>query len=442
MSRIPLVLAAVLVLAAAAVASPPFQTVLVEPIAIGGEPVGPPATREDLVRDLQETARRSQAGILSFLGKAGLAGPLAVREATPLWLVDRIVVTATPEVVEALRRRPDVASVTEAHPIDLIAPVEEEDADAPSADELTYGLRKVHAPEAWADGARGAGVLVGHLDTGVYGDHPDLRGKVVLFKDFFGSTSGQPFDGQGHGTHTAGTIAGGGAESTKVGVAPDARLVVGRIFNNSGTTTDVIILKAMNWIADPDGDPATADAPRLVSNSWGEGKRTDQTGGPLWDACQRWVDLGILPVFAAGNSGPFGKVGIPAGFPHALAVGSTNSWNWISFFSSKGPVTWEGQTFTKPDVVAPGSGVLSCKDKGGYAKMSGTSMACPHAAGVAALAFGANPNLTVKQMVDVLEKTAQDLGGAGSDNTYGWGLLDARKAVQRARALGEFESRR
>jgi subtilisin family serine protease len=394
-----------------------------------------------------EEARLSQQKLVADLApltqtQGGEEAPVAGLHS--LWLVNRLVVTATPEVIERLVDREDVEAIRLARAVRLVEPARErgpapDDAGA-GRGKTTYGLAKIRAPQAWSELAiNGSGVVVGHLDTGVYARHKDLANKIVKFKDFFGHDQEEAFDGMGHGTHTAGTIVGGNASGKAIGVAPGAKLIVGRIFNAQGVTTDAIVLRAMNWVADPDGDPQTADGPRLVSNSWGGPQESETPGGELWDAVQRWVDLGILPVFAAGNSGPRGKVGTPAAYPHALAVGSTNWFNWASLFSSRGPSRWDGAELTKPDVCAPGSSVESAKDRGGYTTMSGTSMACPHAAGVAALMYQANPNLTVPQAVEIMRSTAKDLGSNGKDNTYGWGLLDAVKAVDRARALATFE---
>lgn len=415
------------------------ETVIVEPVAknrVGNRSF---ATRAEHIHALQAEAQASQANLMSFLAPLAVENgrqPASVTEIESLWLINRMVVTASPEVIAKLRARTDVVQVREDHEIKMLQPVV--DVTPPSDEGLTYGLKKIRAEEAWNMGFTGNGVVVGHLDTGVQANHPDLEGKIIAFKDMHASSSPISFDGQGHGTHTAGTIIGGSAGGGPIGVAPGAKMIVGRIFNEAGVTTGTKLLRAMNWVCDPDGNAETDDGPDLISNSWGGPQESDQPGGDLWEACQRWVDLGILPVFAAGNSGPFGKVGTPGAYPHVLAVGSTNWFNWLSFFSSKGPAIWEGTEITKPDVCAPGSAIYSAKDGGGYVKLDGTSMACPHVAGVAALMLEANPNLTVPQMVDILRGTAKDLGTAGPDNKYGWGLVDCVAVIEKARGLAKF----
>jgi subtilisin family serine protease len=439
-SSVILAFVAVLVAVAPLVAGPPdLRTVIVTPVESPSDPGRTGATRVDLVSKLMDEATRSQAHLVAELQTlAGQRGPTTVSEVHPLWIVNRVIVTATPETIDRITRRPDVAAVQPAQVVRLVRPV---DSGGPAADAgaAEYGIVKVRAPEVWSQhGFDGKGVLVGHLDTGADSRHPELKGKIAAFKDFFSAAS-ESLDGQGHGTHTAGTIAGGALSGKAIGVAPGVRLIVGRIFNNSGETTDAVILKAMNWIADPDGNPGTADAPRLVSCSWGGDKTNDTPGDPLWKAAQHWVDLDILPVFAAGNSGPGPRtVGAPAAFPHCLAIGATNQDDGIAGFSSRGPVKWDGVDHITPDVCAPGSRTVSAKDGGGYTTHSGTSMACPHAAGVVALVLQANPSLKPKQIVDILRSTASKIGGAEPGNTFGWGRIDALKAVEKARALALF----
>ena len=153
-------------------------------------------------------------------------------------------------------------------------------------------------------------------------------------------------------------------------------------------------------MTDPDGNPATADQPAVINNSWAAPGANDTWFRPM---VRRWLELGIVPVFAAGNSGPdTGSVGNPASYPESLAVGAIGEDNVVAPFSGRGPVVWDdedgtgpaaGTTFIKPDIAAPGVGITSSVGTG-YLSYSGTSMAAPHVAGVAALLHQANPALT------------------------------------------------
>lgn len=420
-----------------AATSQDVQTVIVTPVQAPARAGFTGGSRAEIEVNLKDEARRSQSALVAELETLSRGkGERSVQEFHPLWLVNRVIVTASREGVARIAARLDVASVRPARVIQLVQTADVA-ADARPAE---YGVDKVRAPEVWSKYAiDGAGVVVGHLDTGIDASHPDLKGKVEKFNDLASNASGA-IDGQGHGTHTAGSIAGGAASGKSIGVAPGARLIVGRIFNNSGSTTDAVILRGMNWIADPDGNAQTPDAPRLVSCSWGGDQETSTSGGELWQAAQRWMDLDILPVFAAGNSGPRERtIGTPGGFPHCFAVGATDSGDGIASFSSRGPIKWDGVDHIKPDVCAPGSRIVSSKDGGGYTTHSGTSMACPHAAGVGALVLQANPGLRPRQIVDILRSTAVRLGGSSPGNTFGWGRIDALKAVEKARALAAFE---
>jgi hypothetical protein len=154
---------------------------------------------------------------------------------------------------------------------------------------------------------------------------------------------------------------------------------------------------------------------------------------------RRWLELGIVPVFAAGNTGPgAGTVGSPAGYPEALAVGAMDVDSSIPSFSGRGPITWQnldgqgpaaGTVLAKPDLVAPGVGITSTYPRG-YASFSGTSMASPHVAGVAALVRKLNPGLSPQGVTDILRESATDVNVPGIDSASGAGRVDALRALE------------
>lgn len=267
------------------------------------------------------------------------------------------------------------------------------------------------------------------IDTGIDANHPELKGKVVLWKDVI-SNKTAPYDDNGHGTHVAGTIAG----NTGIGAAPGAKLIIGKVFSSGGSATTDGILKAMQWIADPDGKPDTKDFPVLVSNSWGGGspsKTKDPTDEVFCQAVDSWLKLGIAPIFANGNSGPRApSVGLPAGCPGTIAVGATDSNDNIASFSSRGNADWKSGSILKPLVSAPGVNVNSAKAGGGYVEHSGTSMATPHVSGAATLLFQAKPNMTVKELAAMLVKGSKDLGKQGPDPDFGEGRINAMDSVE------------
>jgi Subtilase family len=186
---------------------------------------------------------------------------------------------------------------------------------------------------------------------------------------------------------------------------------------------------------DPDGNPATADYPTVISNSWVSPAGTDTWFLPM---VQAWRALGIVPVFAAGNTAGAGTVGSPASYTESVAVGAIDENSDLAAFSSEGPITWSavngeglapGTVVDKPDFVAPGEDVMSTVP-GGYAEMSGTSMATPHVAAAVALLRQAAPTLTADQAIATLKATADDLGAPGADNQFGAGRIDVYAAIK------------
>ena len=341
-----------------------------------------------------------------------------------LWAARAIAVTATPEQA---RRLAALSHVEEVRPVRSRKWLEDCASEDPAQvrGEPQWGVAKIRAPEVWEKyKIDGSGVLVGHIDSGVDARHPLLAGKILTFKDFTKKPSGACTDELGHGTHVAGTICAGNG----VGVAPGARLIVAKIFDAQGSADDESVIKAMQWIMDPDGNPNTNDFPRIINNSWGDSPtdENDPASAMLFRTVKSWVAIGILPIFTAGNKGPTGSVGRPGCFPNTWAVGSTNGSDWGSPFSSVGPSTWMGQTYIKPDVAAPGAGIISCKaNSAALEAQSGTSMACPHVTGLAALMLQANPLLSADEIRRKAEATVIDLGTPGKDNKFGMGRIDA-----------------
>ncbi len=221
-----------------------------------------------------------------------------------------------------------------------------------------------------------------------------------------------------------GVIVGGDAGGTSIGMAPGARWIAARIFNDGGQSTATAIHAAFQWVLDPDGDPNTADAPNVVNNSWsyGYGSTCNLAFQPDVQALRA---AGIVPVFAAGNFGPGASTSVsPANYPEALAVGAVNGSGLIYSASSRGPSACGETSTVYPEIVAPGVGIRTADRYGMYQVASGTSLAAPHVAGALALLLAAHPNLTAAQQEHALELGAYDLGVGGPDSTFGFGRLD------------------
>lgn len=274
-------------------------------------------------------------------------------------------------------------------------------------------------------GVTGKGVRIGVIDSGVDPSHPSLRGKLLAFRDFSPGARREAYDPDGHGTHCAGVLVGKG-----FGMAPDARLLVARTDGFSHGTLLSSLLKAMQWMLDPDQDPRTQDQPHIVSNSWGltleEMGEDAEIFRPLVRA---WRRAGILPVFAAGNGGPR-QIYVPAAYPEALAVGAVDSQLRVAPFSSGGRIRVGDGARILPDLVAPGVEVTSTYPGQGFAALDGTSMACPHVAGGLALLRQAVPRARNPSLLEALRQGARDLGPRGLDLRSGAGMLQLESSFR------------
>ena len=413
---------------------------------------------ETVVRALQEKATLTQANILSEISLLESRGE--VEKYHSLWIGNIVIVSATRQAIDRLVVRDDVAMVSPDYSIETVEPVSK-GGDEQVIARVENGLSAIHADQVWAMGFTGEGRLVSSLDTGVDGNHPAFnarwRGYDTRYQNnpewaWFDPVTNTdfPFDSGQHGTHTMGTICGlGEATGDTIGVAHGAEWITSGVIDRGGigpTVTNALL--SFEWIADPDLNPATVwDVPDVNSNSWGV------TTGHGYPPCDEtfWVVLngceaaGVVVVFAAGNEGP-GPSSLRRPADRAttdltsFSVGAVNGNDPnlpMAGFSSRGPsnCTPDGSATFKPEVSAPGENVRSSVPGGGYeGGWSGTSMACPHVAGVVALMRQANPNLTSEQVRQILLDTAMDYGDVGEDNDYGMGVVDAYAAVQIALA--------
>jgi subtilisin family serine protease len=370
---------------------------------------------------LQSTATASQRPLLDLLAREKAAG--RVSKVVPLWIFNGLIVAAKPQVIREL------ASRTEVRELRLNTTAYSPTATVSATAAPEPNLSVVNAPALWNLGDRGEGVVVASMDTGVDVTHPDLSGSWRGGSDSWYDPNGQhpttPTDVSGHGTWTMGVMVGGDRGGTSIGVAPAARWIAAKIFNDRGVATTTGIHQSFQWLLDPDHNPATPDAPNVVNGSWSMAAAGCNLEFQLDLRALRAA--GILPVFSAGNGGPGGGTSFsPANNPEALAVGATSNSDAIASFSSRGPSACDGGTF--PDVTAPGVGINTTDLYGLYASESGTSMAAPHVSGVLALLLSAFPNLPVDRQESALESSAVDLGVAGPDNTFGYGRVDALAA--------------
>ncbi|MBI2932800.1 MAG: S8 family serine peptidase [Planctomycetes bacterium] len=288
----------------------------------------------------------------------------------------------------------------------------------------------IDAPAAWELGTGSAQVVVGVVDTGIDYTHPDLAANMWLNSDEipgngvdddgngrvddrygydFANNDGNPMDDHYHGTHVAGTIGAVGNNGVGVsGVCWTVRLMALKFLGASGSGSLSGAVSAIQY--------AIANGAHVLSNSWGGGGYSQA----LRDAIAAAHNAGIVFVAAAGNRNTDAMF-YPAGYPNVIAVAATNHNDAKAFFSNYG---------FHIDVAAPGVSVYSTKPSNQYGALSGTSMACPHVSGLAALLKSRNAMLTPDQIEGIIKASADDRGDPGWDPIYGTGRINAHTAMQ------------
>ncbi len=299
--------------------------------------------------------------------------------------------------------------------------------------EGVWGMFKIEATEAWKLSKGTEQVLVADIDTGVDYTHEDLKANIWTNPDTsaadqhsydFANKDADPMDDHSHGTHTTGSIGARGNNSIGLaGVSPYLKVIAIKFISGegSGTTADAILSI----------DYAVAKGARILSNSWGGPAEGDESDKALEEAIIRAGQKDVLFVAAAGNDGT-NNDSVPM-FPAAysaeniLSVASSNSSDNLSFFSNYGIKT--------VDVAAPGSNINSTVPGNKYLKNSGTSMACPHVAGLAALLLSINSKLSAAQLKSIIMETVDPISSMSAKVVSG-GRINALKAVKRAQEFG------
>jgi len=274
---------------------------------------------------------------------------------------------------------------------------------------MQWGPAKIGADWAWNTTTGSHSILVAVVDTGIYYSHEDLAANYVPLGYDWVNNDPDPTDDYGHGTHVAGTIA--AALNNSIGVAGlgNVRIMAEKGLDEYGFGTEDVLAKAIIHAVDQGAN--------VISMSWGG------TGNSklIYDAIRYAYDKGVLLVAAAGNSGSSTRL-YPAAYDEVIAVTATDRDDSMAWFSSFGD--WV-------ELAAPGVDIYSTVPWG-YASASGTSMAAPHVSGLAALVWSKFPNKTRDWVRMWLRYTALDLGSLGFDVNYGYGRIDARKAIEQA----------
>lgn len=280
----------------------------------------------------------------------------------------------------------------------------------------------------------GEGICAAVLDTGI-SRHPDLEGRIVGFKDFTGGCT-QCHDDSGHGTHVAGILAGGGEISGGLyaGMAPRANLLIGKVLDREGNGNVNNVLKGIEWVLEEKDRYGV----RIVNISVGTQPDLAEGQKQLFlNAVERLWDSGLVVVVSAGNYGPGeGTVSVPGSSRKVITVGVPDSElppvqrrRKNMNYSGRGPTK---ECVVKPDVFAPGTGIISCNGKYGrpgehpYTMKTGTSMATPIVSGAVACLLSKYPDMTNVEVKLKLRESCVKIPGTEA----GWGMLNVERLMK------------
>lgn len=283
----------------------------------------------------------------------------------------------------------------------------------PPPEQLTWNIQRIKADQVWEISTADP-IKVGIIDTGIQLNHPDLAANIKGGYNAINPIK-SPNDDNGHGTHVAGIVAAVDNEIGVIGVGPNIDLYAYKVLNRNGSGFLSDVIEGI--------DKAVTDGMQVINMSLGTNSNIES----FHDAIRRANQAGIVIVAAAGNSFG-GAVSYPAAYPEVIAVSATDSDDKIASFSSVGP---------EVDLTSPGVNIYSTYKGSTYRSLSGTSMASPHVAGVAALLLtqttkcdtDSDGACSPDEVQTRLEATAKDLGDLGKDYQYGSGLVDAYTAI-------------
>jgi major intracellular serine protease len=274
-----------------------------------------------------------------------------------------------------------------------------------STNEIPFGVKMLQAPQVWEKGEKGAGIVVAILDTGIDTEHPDLKDNIIGGRNFTDEGRHDDFrDGNGHGTHVAGTIAAVENGSGVVGVAPEAKLLIGKVLGSDGSGSHAGIIKAIQWATDWRGE--NNERVRVINMSLGGGYNDPR----MYKAILRACAAGIVVCVASGNEGDAKEetyeFSYPALYSECATIAACDEDKKLAYFSNNS---------LQVDFIGAGVKVLSTYPTSQYATLSGTSMATPHISGAFALAIAIGEKqfkrtLTTQEIYGLMAKCTCSLG--------------------------------
>ena len=424
--------------------------------------------RDFVIAERKAFCQASQAQVLDFL--EGYKSDGLVSDLKSFWSFNGFSCSASDEIIAQLAERKDIAMII---PDEMRKMFTEPVKATPVTSKANaWHVDKINAPEVWnynGTGYTGNGIIVGLIDTGVNYNHIDIANSMWDGGSEFPhhgfdvfNQDNDPMDDQGHGTHTAGIIAGQGNAGTQTGIAPGAKIMAIKILSAEGEGEATHLIQGVEFALEHGAD--------ILSLSL-----SDVGAGPCYyyrDVFATCLDAGVAAAIACGNEGqtqytypvPFNISApgncpppwlhpdqqIEGGLTSVISVGATDSNDEHCGFSSIGPVTWtsgpnvgsyndypyENGNATqpgliRPDISAPGANITSLNylTTNNYIEMDGTSMATPCVAGVLAMLLEANPELTPAELDSIIELTSTRVGNTMKNNRVGAGRIDALASI-------------
>jgi hypothetical protein len=416
--------------------------------------------RRFVIDECKNLAFENQKQILLYLQNKKSQNLVA--DIASIWSINTVCLQAKPEIISEIAKRNDIWVIVYAESLSLIDKEKPEELKYTKVEfipennrEICWGVAKIRANSVWASGYTGDGIIVGHMDSGVNYNHADLSdhmwdGSAAGYPNHgwdFSYNDNNPIDDHGHGTQTAGIVAGDGTSGSSTGVAPDAQIMALKVYPGTSGTMGQAVDFALEHGAD------------LLSTSIGVSNPPFFTKDFYRAVSNVAYAAGLVWCCAAGNGdGTGGHYSVPqdinapsccpapwyapnGGNSSVIAIGATDTLDNVASWSSYGPTVWNTTNYTdylyppglmKPEVAAPGVNCksLSYTNNTGYVSgINGTSFAQPHVAGTIALMLSRNPALTPRQIDSLLQTNAVDIAIAGRDSLSGAGRIDALAAV-------------